>query len=159
MSTVNPEYNSQGIHYENIIVDQIIDETNEKGNPFKKVIDMAGQTHKFQYGKEGRVKNKWPLLKYGAALRLTIGTWNGFPVIEDLESLTDLSEIEATRKRQQAMRDIKNESIEAQVAVKAIVDQQCNGVETPTDLIAAKDNWLRYALRNYTSKELAQDDK
>jgi len=141
--------NNEGFRYEDIIVGSVTDEIADN-KPYKLVRDMAEQTWKIKSGRDGVLQGKWNLLKYGAALRLTIGKFKGWDYVEDIQSLTEMIAIESARKLQAAIRDLKNESIEASVAVKGIIDQLCNKVETPDDLIEAKDNWLRHALRNYS---------
>lgn len=171
--TTNNETADAGFRYENIIVDQVYDENDEKGVAFKKVADLAGQTWKVKSGKEGILKAKWGLLVHSKALRLTIAKFKGYDYVANVESITDLAEAEATRRLQMMMRDLKNESIEAQKASDLINQLQIailnNGgfkilsdnsfvanADTIMGLIAAKDNWLRHALRNYAPKEVTE---
>lgn len=138
-----------GFRYENIIVDQIYDENDDKGIAFKKVTDLAGQTWKVKSGQEGKLKAKWGLLIHGKALRLTIAKYKGFDYVADLDSITDLAEAEATRRLQMMMRDIKNEVIEAYQAARMICDLEIADKPLTPERIKARDNWLDHALRNY----------
>ncbi len=146
MTTQNTD--TRNFRTEVILIESAIEKTHE-GKTYLEVVDMAGKQWRVGKGKEDRLKNKWNQLKYGVAIRITVGLFNGREYVEDFETVNNLMEVEAAKKAQRKLREEKADSIEAREAARIIAEQQMNGVETPSDLIELKDKWLRHALRNY----------
>lgn len=141
--------NNEGFRFEDIIVDQIYDEKDDKGNLYKRITDLAGQSWKIKSGQDGRIKAKWNLLIHAKGLRLTIGRYKDYDYVADLESLQNLADIETARKRQQQQRDLKNEGIAESVSINNLTLLMNNNKSIPEDLVNAYWGYHRKALRNY----------
>ena len=132
-----------------IIVDTAHEEKDDKGKVFLSVLDTFGKRWKVGQGKGGALKDKWYLFEHGISMWLIIGKYNNYDYVEDAESCLDALEAKAARELADKMRNSKEESIEAQVAVYSITNRICKGVEVPNDLVEGCNTWCRHALRNY----------
>ena len=67
-----------------VIIDRVEDDAYD-GKAFKKVTDKTGKTFNVKYGREGKLKAKWPLLIPGNAIEITWGTYNNIPFVQDFK--------------------------------------------------------------------------
>ena len=67
-----------------VIIDRVEDD-DYQGKAFKKVTDKTGKTFNVKYGREGKLKAKWDLLIPGTAIKITWGTYNNVPFVQDFE--------------------------------------------------------------------------
>ena len=67
-----------------VIIDRVEDD-DYQGKAFKKVTDKTGKTFNVKYGREGKLKAKWDLLIPGTAIKITWGTYNNIPFVQDFE--------------------------------------------------------------------------
>ena len=77
-----------------IVIATIEDDEYPAGKPYKKVTDIEGEVYKIKYGRGGKLKEKWPLLEEGLAVRLIFGEYTNpsgvkFPFVEDFELVKD----------------------------------------------------------------------
>ena len=77
-----------------IIVIGTIEDDEFDHKPFKKVTDIDGGVWKIKQGRGGKLKEKWPLLEEGSAIKLIFGEFTNasgvkFPFVEDFELVKD----------------------------------------------------------------------
>ena len=77
-----------------IIVIGTIEDDEFDNKPFKRVIDKDGNAYKIKQGRGGKLKEKWPLLEEGLAIKLIFGEYTNpsgvkFPFVEDFELVKD----------------------------------------------------------------------
>ena len=110
-----------------IVIDKVEDDSyGDKG--FKKVTDKAGTKFNIKSGQGGALKEKWPLLQEGVAIKLVVGEFNGKPFVKDFTVVKDEFVVQATEKAQTQVKTERNDSIEAQVAFKGMVELIATGM-------------------------------
>ena len=66
-----------------------VEDDNYQGKAFKKVTLGTGEVLKVKYGREGALKDKWPLLGGGVAIHFKMEDYmkdgEAFPFVEDIE--------------------------------------------------------------------------
>ena len=128
-----------------IVIDHVEDDTSPENKPFKRVIDKQGEKHRVSQQLEG----KWYMLNPNETVRLTMGTFNkggkSFEYVKDVETVKDVFVREAAAKvaQQKSLKDI---SIEAQVAVKAVTDLMVADKGVSDDIKKLAEDWIRKAL-------------
>jgi len=110
-----------------VVIDKVEDDSYD-GKEFKKVTDKAGNKFNVKSGRGGALRDKWPLLEEGAAIKLQVGEFNGKPFVKDFTVVKDELASKATEKAQTQVRVEKNDSIEAQVAFKGMVELISTGM-------------------------------
>ena len=104
-----------------IVIDKVEDDSYD-GKEFKKVTDKAGNKFNVKSGRGGALKEKWPLLQEGIAIKLSVGEFNGKPFVKDFTVVKDEFVAQATEVAQTQVKTDRNDSIEAQVAFKGMVE-------------------------------------
>ena len=128
-----------------IVIDHVEDDQYE-GKPFKRVIDKQGDKHRVSQ----KLEDKWYMLKPDETIRLTMGTFDkggkSFEYVKDVETVKDVFVREAAAKvaQQKSLKDI---SIEAQVAVKAVTDLMVADKGVSDDIKKLAEDWIRKALQ------------
>jgi len=102
-----------------IVIDKVEDDSYD-GKEFKKVTDKAGNKFNVKSGRGGALRDKWPLLEEGVAIKLQVGEFNGKPFVKDFTVVKDEFASKATEKAQSQVKVERNDSIEAQVAFKMV---------------------------------------
>ncbi len=73
-----------------------VEDDDYQGKAFKKVTLGTGEVLKVKYGREGALKDKWPLLGVGVAIHFKMKDFikqgEAFPFVEDIE-VTDISTV------------------------------------------------------------------
>lgn len=124
-----------------IVIDKVVDDSYD-GKEYKKVTDKAGNTFNIKQGRGGKLKDKWSLLEEGAAIELTIGEYNNKSFVSDFTVVKDEFKKQAAEKVQAQVETERNDSIEAQVAFKGMVELIATGiVKTNTDEYKATIRW------------------
>jgi len=104
-----------------IVIDRVEDDEYD-GKAYKKVTDKAGKKWNIKYGQGGKLKEKWGLLVEGKAIKLRMGEFNNKPFVRDIESVEDVFVAQAAETAQTQVKADRNDSIEAQVAFKGMVE-------------------------------------
>ena len=82
-----------------VIIDRVEDD-DYQGKAFKKVTDKAGKTFNVKYGREGKLKAKWPLLIPGNAIEITWGEYNDKPFVQDFKVVADAGKVAALEPKE-----------------------------------------------------------
>jgi len=106
----------------NIIVIDKVEDDSYDGKEFKKVTDKAGNKFNVKSGRGGALKEKWPLLQEGIAIKLQVGEFNGKPFVKDFTVVKDEFVAQAATEVQKKVKVDKEESIEAQVGQKGGIE-------------------------------------
>lgn len=127
-----------------VIIDSIEDDQYQ-GKAYKLIIDKQGEAHKIGQ----LLKDKWYMLKPDEAIRLKMSTFTkegkNIAYVKDIEVVQNIFEREAALKVAQS-KNPRDTSIEAQVAVKAVVDLEVSGRDIPDDIHEMCLSWIRKAL-------------
>lgn len=124
-----------------VIIDTIVDDSYD-GKEFKKITDKAGNTFNIKQGRGGKLKDKWPLLEEGIAIELAVGEYNKKSFVSDFTVVKDEFKKQAASKVQSQSKVERNDSIEAQVAFKGMVELIATGmVKTNTEEYKATIAW------------------
>lgn len=131
-----------------IVIDRVEDDS-YNSKDFKKVTDKAGNTFNVKQGQGGKLKDKWHLLEEGTAIKLTVGTYNNKPFVKDFEVVKDEFLKQAAEKAQVGVKTERNDSIEAQVAFKGMIELIATGmVKTGTKEYKATIEWAMTRLHS-----------
>lgn len=126
---------------EYIVIDTVTDESYD-GKPYKLVTAKSGATYRVS----NKLKEKWGLLASNIPVRLIMDIWNNNPYVKDLDRCIDLTETKIA-ELSKPKRNLKDVSIEAQVAVKAVADMLNFGqAKVPDDIQELTFEWIRKAL-------------
>ena len=124
-----------------VVIDKVEDDSYD-GKEFKKVTDKAGNKFNVKSGRGGALKEKWPLLQEGVAIKLQVGEFNDKPFVRDFTVVKDEFVAQATNVAQTQVKTDRNDSIEAQVAFKGMVELISTGmVKTGTEEYKATIGW------------------
>lgn len=110
--------------------------------PTYKLIDKGGE--KYSIGKS--LANRINELQSGVSVELIMDVYNNNSYIKDFSRCYDLS-TEKLEHLSKPSKNIKDISIEAQVAVKAVTDIISSGKEVPQDIQDMTWEWIRKALK------------
>jgi len=100
-----------------ITVEDITDGVDYNGKDYKRIMSTEGLFYNIKQGQGGKLKEKWGLLKEGSTIKLIMGTFK-----KGNQSFQFVKDIEAVEQSEAPAKSSKEASIEAQVAVKAVVD-------------------------------------
>ncbi len=130
-----------------IVIDRIEDDEYE-GQSRLKIIDKSGQEWKL--GKALIKKYDWVRkLPQGTALKVTMANFdkNGQTIeyVKDVEEAMGVLS-ERVAEKLAPVKNLKDISIEAQVAVKSVVDLMINKQDVPSDIKDMTFEWIRKAL-------------
>jgi len=110
-----------------VVIDRVEDDSYD-GKDFKKVTDKTGNKFNVKSGRGGALKDKWPLLQEGIAIKLSVGEFNGKPFVKDFTVVKDEFVAQATETAQTQVKADRNDSIGAQVAFKGMVELISTGM-------------------------------
>ncbi|MFA5048939.1 MAG: hypothetical protein WC516_08000 [Patescibacteria group bacterium] len=123
----------------------VVDRVEEKEANKYKLITKTGDEYTIGKVLNDRINE----FQSGIAVKLTMDSYNNFPYIKDFAKCIDLTpeKIKELSKPAKNPRDI---SIEAQVAVKAIIDLMAHSIPVTQDLEEMTMIWIRNALKDAT---------
>ena len=104
-----------------VVIDRVEDDSYD-GKDFKKVTDKAGNKFNVKSGRGGALKEKWPLLQEGVAIKLQVGEYNDRPFVKDFAVVKDEFVAKAATVAQTQVKTDRNDSIEAQVGQKGGIE-------------------------------------
>jgi len=120
----------------------VVDRVEEKEANKYKLITKTGD--EYTIGK--MLNNRLNEFQSGIALKLTMDSYNNFPYIKDFVRCIDITP-EKLAQISKPIKNTKDISIEAQVAVKAITDLMAHGIQVSQDLEEMTMEWIRKALK------------
>ena len=123
----------------------VVDRVEEKEANKYKLITKTGDGYTIGKALNDRLNE----FQSGVALELTMDSYNNFPYIKDFSKCIDLTP-EKLAQISKPIKNIKDISIEAQVAVKAVTDLMAHGIPVAQDLEEMTMEWIRRALRGAT---------
>lgn len=129
-----------------IVIDRIEEAEDNKGKTYLKITDKAGVTRNFKEGRNNLLTNKGHLLQEGKAIKLHFQDYKTpdgkvFPFVKDFEVVEDEFVRQATEKVQGQVKTERNDSIEAQVAFKGMVELIIAGKPLKDNEYKATINW------------------
>ncbi len=109
-----------------IVIDSVRELLDDKQQEVGRIItDKAGNETKVKKGQGGKLAERWEWLEgegIGKAIKLTVGEFKGYPYVADFTVVKDEFVAQAAEKVQTQVKVDRNDSIEAQVAFKGMVE-------------------------------------
>jgi RNAse (barnase) inhibitor barstar len=135
-----------------IVIDTVEEKSTDSGKLYKVITDKSGAT----YTISDKLESKWSLLEPNVAINLT---WDKFTArdntvknyIKDFKKCAQEMQERMQQKPASPAKNIKDISIEAQIAVKAVTDMMVSGcVEIPENIKQMTFKWIENALTEAT---------